>query len=120
MRSRLARCLCRVLVHSTGQKQMKKIEIYPVGGNADESSRFGKGEWAFHSHASINGRIACGIKGHFLCWDTSIEDQSGLPTCPKCAAKVAKADYPAIDSRIRSRFIRGRDGAQRLTKTPYN
>ncbi len=70
---------------------MKKIEIYPVGGNADESPRFGKGDWAFHSHAAIDGRIACGIKGHFLCWDTSIEDQSGLPTCPKCAAKVAKA-----------------------------
>jgi hypothetical protein len=68
-----------------------KIEIFTVGGNADESPRFGKGDWAIHSHASIDGRIACGIKGHFLCWDTSIEDQGGLPSCPKCAAKVAKA-----------------------------
>jgi hypothetical protein len=67
------------------------IEIYPVGGNADESPRFGRGDWAIHSHAAIDGEIACGITGRYLCWDRSIEDQAGLPSCPKCAKKVQKA-----------------------------
>jgi hypothetical protein len=67
------------------------IEIYTVGGNAYESPRFGKSEWAIHTHAVIDGKIGCGITGAFLCWDTSIEDQNGLPTCPKCARKVIKA-----------------------------
>jgi hypothetical protein len=73
------------------------ICIYPVGGNAYESPRFGRGDdWATHTHATIDGKLACRISGNYLCFDASIEDQSGLPTCPVCQRKVIKARKEAL------------------------
>jgi len=71
---------------------MSIIKIYPAGGNIYDHPFARKNpEWAYHTHAEIDGEYACNISGEYLCHDTSIEDQSGLPTCPKCAKKVIKA-----------------------------
>lgn len=65
------------------------IEIYGVGGNASEHPFASKDpNWAYLTHAVINGYMGCKISGKYLCWDTSIEDQNGIPTCPTCAKKV--------------------------------
>jgi hypothetical protein len=67
------------------------IEIYGVGGNASEHPFYKKDKkWAYLTHAVINGEMGCKISGKYLCWDTSIEDQNGIPTCPTCAKKVKK------------------------------
>jgi len=67
------------------------IEIYGVGGNADEHPFASKDpNWAYLTHAVIDGEMGCKISGKYLCWDTSIEDQNGIPTCPMCAKKVKK------------------------------
>jgi hypothetical protein len=74
---------------------MSNIQIYPAGGNITEHSlyykRLQEGEdISFLTHAVIDGKYGCRISGKYLCHDTSIEDQNGLPTCPTCAKKVIK------------------------------
>jgi hypothetical protein len=69
-----------------------KICIYPTGGNICEHPFARKNpQWAFHTHATIDGEYACKISGKYLCHDTSIKDQNGLPTCPTCVKRVIKA-----------------------------
>ena len=71
---------------------MNIIQIYGAGGNICEHPFFKKDPaWAHLTHAVIGGQIACRISGRYLCWDTSIEDQSAAPTCPACAKKTKKA-----------------------------
>ena len=43
------------------------------------------------THEFMGQTITCRISGDYLCHDTSLEDQNGLPTCPTCAKKVIKA-----------------------------
>ena len=65
------------------------VEIYGAGGNITEHPFYKKDpSWAYLTHAVIDGEMGCKITGKYLCWDTSIEDQSGLPTCPVCSKKV--------------------------------
>ena len=69
-----------------------KILILGAGGNICEHPWFKKDpSWAHLTHAVIGGKIACRISGKYLCYDTSLEDQAGLPTCPACAKKTQKA-----------------------------
>jgi len=71
---------------------MNQIQIYPVGGNAYEHPFAKKNpNWAYLTHAMINGEYGCRISGDYICHDTSLEDQNGLPTCVTCAKKVIKA-----------------------------
>jgi len=75
---------------------MNRIQIYPAGGNITEHPLYYKrivaGEdISFLTHAVIDGKYACKISGNYLCHDTSLEDQNGLPTCSTCAKKVIKA-----------------------------
>ena len=75
---------------------MKTIHIYPAGGNITEHPLYYKRLLAgekidFLTHAVIDGKYGCRISGDYLCHDTSLEDQNGLPTCPKCAKAVIKA-----------------------------
>ena len=76
----------------------QRIQIFPPGGNICEHPfARKKPEWAYHTHAVIKGKYGCRISGDYLCHDTSIEDQNGLPTCPTCAKKVTKArQQPAL------------------------
>ncbi len=72
------------------------IEIYGAGANICEHPFARKDpSWAHHTHAVIGGEVACGISGRYLCWDTSVEDQSVAPTCPRCAKAAHKALNPA-------------------------
>jgi hypothetical protein len=65
------------------------VEIYGTGGNITEHPFYKKDPaWAYLTHAVIDGKMGCKITGKYLCWDTSIEDQNGLPTCPVCRKKV--------------------------------
>ena len=71
---------------------MNRIQIYPAGGNITEHPFYrNRPEWAFLTHAMIDGKYGCKISGNYLCHDTSLEDQNGLPTCVTCAKKVIKA-----------------------------
>jgi len=71
---------------------MNSIEIYQTGGNSSDHPFFQKNwDWAYHSHALVNGSFGCKISGKYICYDLSIEDQNGLPTCPKCLKKTIKA-----------------------------
>jgi len=75
---------------------MSKIHIFPAGGNIVEHplyyKRIASGEdISFLTHAVIDGEYGCNISGKYLCHDTSLLDQNGVPTCSTCARKVAKA-----------------------------
>ncbi|NBZ96738.1 MAG: hypothetical protein EBR40_10000 [Proteobacteria bacterium] len=78
------------------------IEIYGTGGNITEHPFYKKDPaWAYLTHAVIDGKMGCKITGAYLCWDTSIEDQNGLPTCPVCRKKVEKA-RKSVDTNLLS------------------
>jgi hypothetical protein len=74
------------------ERTYASVEIYGVGGNITEHPFYKKdSNWAYLTHSVIDGKMGCKISGKYLCWDISLEDQKGLPTCPVCSKKVVKA-----------------------------